>query len=349
MDLVNLSEACAQIFYTVAGEDRLLAAVVVRRTFRIEGQSLIPDTENPFPVAEQAIETEYGKFEPETPFAREGFELFVLGRVHAHPAPAPEASFEIAIGADFRQQIRVLGNRTWVREAGQLVPSAPLEFESLPLTAELAYGGKATTEAGEFAHPANPAGRGFYLSEEAAEGGLLPNLEAVHEPARTWQDQPTPVGVTPLPRESSLRLLRSIEFDERKTPPVISKIKPAYFNSAHPMMLLPRAPEAGAEVRIRGVRPKGRELRFALPLDPYHVYVQLAERAYVFPAVPECLIVLAEEERVVLGQRCCFRYRMVPRERRAAVLYPGPAPASVPGAYRIDWDELDRQEEQRRA
>lgn len=243
MDLVNRSEAEAQIFYTVAGEDRLLAAVVVRRTFRIEGDALVPDAKEPFPVAEREIETEYGTFEPETPFAREGFELFVLGKVYPEPAPAPRAQVEIEVGSEFRRIIVAYGDRTWVRQQGGLRPSSPLPFESLPLTASFAYGGKAQTEVGEFAHPGNPAGRGFYLSEEAAEGALLPNLEWPESSVQTWQDQPTPVAVTPLPRESSLRLERGIDYDTASKPPSIRKIKPAYFNSAHPTMLLERAPD----------------------------------------------------------------------------------------------------------
>jgi hypothetical protein len=345
MDLVNRSETSAQIFYTVAGEDRLLASVVLRRTFRIDGETLVPDAEDPFPVAEQAIKTEYGDFEPETPFAHEGFELFVLGKAYPHRSPAPRADFWIQIGTEFQRRIVAHGDRTWARRSDELVATAPLAFESLPMTLAFAYGGKAKTEVGDFAHPANPAGRGFYLTEEAAEGGLLPNLEAFDSPVSTWRDQPTPVGVTPLPRESSLRLERAIDYDADANPPVIRKIKPAYFNSAHPMMLLERAPSPGTLIRINGVRPGGRELRFRAPLDPHHVYVQLAERAYVFPAAVECMIALAEEERVVWGQRCCFRYRMVPRERRIAVLRAGAAPASAPPEYHIDWESFDAEQE----
>ena len=210
-----------------------------------------------------------------------------------------------------------------------------------------AYGGKTPTEVGDFACPANAEGRGFHLSEEAALGGLLPNLESFEEPVRHWSDQPKPVGVTPLPRSSSMRLERSIEFDAQSTPPRLRKIRPAYFNSAHPMMLLQRAPAAGTTLRVRGVRPAGRQLRFTIPAHAYHVYLQLAERVYLFPCVPECLIVLAEEERVVLGYRCCFRYRMVRRERRAAVLYEGVAPGGVPPTYHIDWANFDSQQEAR--
>lgn len=348
MDLINRTGARAQIFYTVVAEDRLLAAVVVRRTFRIDGERLVPDDGHPFPVAEQAIKTEYGEFEPETPFGREGFELFLLGKVYAHPAPAPQAEVSFEVGAEFQRRISASGDRTWVRGGAELVPSAALPFESLPLTMAYAYGGKTPTEVGEFSCPANAEGRGFYLSEEAALGGLLPNLESFEESVRTWRDQPKPVGVTPLPRSSSMRLERSLELDADTTPPRLRKIRPAYFNSAHPMMLLRRAPAAGTTLRVCGVRPGGRQLRFTLPADAYHVYVQLAEREHLFPSVPECLIVLAEEERVVLGYRCCFRYRMVRRERRAAVLYEGVAPGGPPPAYHIDWAALDSQQEPRR-
>jgi len=179
------------------------------------------------------------------------------------------------------------------------------------------------------------------VDERIVAGTPLPNLEDPAHPIRAWNDWPEPAGVGPYKREWSLRALRSIEYDTACSPPRIVRIKPAYYNNANPRLVLTPGPSAGEEICVSGVRPGGEDLVFRLPDLAFHVYVQLAERAYVFPAHLDTLLVLAEEARVVLGYRCVFNYRMVPLERRAVVLSTGPAPAAPPAAYQIDWAAFD--------
>jgi hypothetical protein len=61
----------------------------------------------------------------------------------------------------------------------------------------------------------------------------------------------------------------------------------------------------------------------------------------VFPAHLDSIVLLTELQQVMLGFRCCFRYPLKPLERRASVLYGGPAPATVPKNYIIDWATSD--------
>lgn len=344
MDLFNETEHPAEIFYTVAGEDRLLASIVLRATFGIDGDALVRIDEAAWPLDGQAFETEFGAFDPDTPFAREGVDLFVLGRAYPAKAPGRTAEVEVRVGSTLSYRIRVVGDRRWVRAGPDLVPSEPEPFESIPLTWERAYGGTCPALVGQMPFHANPRGRGFYVDAESAEGGPLPNLEDPDAPVRKWDDQPEPRSTAPCPQEFSLRALNSAEFDTSVQPPRLERIKPSYFNNANPRLILRDAPPPGSEVAVSGVRPGGGGLRFQLPELAFHAYVQLADRRYVFPSTLDAIAVFAEAEHVVLGYRCCFRYRMVPLERRAAVLKEGPAPPALPDAYTIDWDRLDAQE-----
>ncbi len=47
---------------------------------------------------------------------------------------------------------------------------------------------------------------------------------------RSWEDQPEPLGVAPLSRESSLRIMNSAEFDDDASPPRLKIIKPSIFS-----------------------------------------------------------------------------------------------------------------------
>jgi hypothetical protein len=190
---------------------------------------------------------------------------------------------------------------------------------------------------------ANAQGRGFYPDEAQAEGQPLPNLEDPAHLIRTPSDQPVPRCPAPCSRESSLRALRSAKFDTSGPVPRLDAFRPAYFNNAHPDLILAEPPRAGEEFAFTHVRPGGAALRFALPALDFHIYVQLHDRPYVFPAHLESILVVAEEERVVLGFKAAFRYRMVPLERRVVVLREGPAPASPPPDYLVRWEDVDAQ------
>lgn len=341
MDLVNTTPFAAEFFNTVVGEDRMLGSVVLRTVHRISGGALVPDAARVWPVTGDPYKTEFGDFDGEGPFVRDGCDVFVLG--HAYPADPRNvtAAVDLQVGAGFRFSLVVFGDRVWVRHGPDLVPGQPEPFERIPLTWEHAFGGTCTADGLELPWGANPRGRGFYWDEAQAEGQFLPNLEDPDHRVRAWDDRPDPVATAPYPRDWQLRLVNSAEYDLSGPVPKIRRIKPAYNNNALPRLILPLPPDEGDVVAVTGVRPGGAHLAFRMPALAYHVYVQLQDRGYVFPAQLEALAVLAEEERVMLGYRCCFRYRLVPLERRAAVLSAGRAPARPPAEYLIDWREFD--------
>jgi len=321
----------------------MMASLIVKTCFGVENGKLSPLKEQDWLIGE-AVKTEFGDFDDETPFRKMGIDVMVLGKAYPNGAgPNNRARFELHVG-ELEYAMDIYGDRRWVRSGQNLVMSDPEPFESIPLTWEYAYGGKCPVEAGDLPYHSNPFGRGFYLSEETAEDGLLPNIEDLENPVKSWQDQPVPRGVAPLSRDSSLRIMNSAEFDDEPTPPRLKMIKPSYYNNANPDLILPEQPATGTIIRAAGVRPGGLDFSFKLPGGTFHAYVQLADRSFVFPCHLESIVLLSEVEQVMLGFRCCFRYPLVPLERRVAILYGGKAPASTPEKYIIDWENFDESE-----
>jgi hypothetical protein len=343
MDLINRTNYATTLTTTSIAEDQMMASVIVKARFRIKNETLRPVKKQVWAFG-KPVKSNFGEFDEDTPFRKQGVDVMLMGK--AYPAgkdPAPRSRFELQVG-EFNYAIDVIGDRQWRRSGKKLVASEPKPFESMPLTWEYAYGGKCKVETGDMPYHANSLGRGYYLSEETAEGGLLPNLEDPDNPVRNWQEQPKPVGVAPLSRESSLRIMNSIEFDADSVPPKITQIKPSYFNNANPDLILSEWPAPGTLIKASGVRPGGGDLSFRLPAGTFHIYVQQADRSYVFPCHLESIIMFTEQKQVMLGFRCCFKYRLKPLERRAAVLHGGNAPESIPDDYLIDWEKFDYSE-----
>lgn len=342
MELLNPTPHGAGFFNTVVSKTGLLGAVVVKPTFRIEADELVPDTGEPWPVTNEPVETEHGTFDGELPFIRRGVDFIFLGDVHAPGGQAVQwLDVDIGVGSTFRRTLRVFGNRRWIRNGDGLVASGPEPFVTMPLAYSRAFGGTCEVETGVMEWPANPEGTGFYTEEWQAADQPLPNLEDPAAPIRSWQDRPDPVGTAPYPIKWSLRAINAIEMDESHPDgPRIKRILPTYFNNAHPRMIVTAPVEAGDEVRVSHARPEG-EIRFLLPDTRMHVHVQLGDRNFVFPMHLEQITVIAEEKRVMCSLRTCFRYDVVPLERRVATIHDGPAPDSVPESYPHDLDELE--------
>jgi len=343
MDLVNRTKYQVKLLATSVEENRMMASIVVKARFDIKNNALVPHQKQNWPIG-QPVKTKYGEFDEDSPFRKQGVDVMLLGEAYpANGGSAERARFELTVG-DLRYPIDVYGDRRWVLSGNRLVASQPEPFVSMPLTWERAYGGKANVETGEFPYHANPFGRGFYCNEEDARDNFLPNLENPENPVKSWEDQPEPVGVAPLSRESSLRIMNAIELNLEDRMPKLEKINPSYYNNANPALILPEPPKPGTLISASGVRPGGDGLSFRLPPGTFHAYVQLADRGYVFPFHLDNITLVTEHEQVLLGFRCCFRYALNPLERRAAVVYGGRAPGAPPGKYLIDWASFDESE-----
>lgn len=340
MDLANTTDTNAGLIRTVFGEEHVLAAVIARPTFRIEGTTLVPTPEDPWPVDEGPMETPGGTFPGDVPFINGGIDVFVVGSVHQPSGePAPDLQVDIAVGPRFKRTIDVFGDRVWEKKWGRLVPSEPEPFLSMPLTYEAAYGGALDLDEARFQWPANPVGKGLYFTPEQAEGNPLPNLEDPAHPIRSFEDRPDPVGTAPYPADGALKMLNAVELDLESAHPHITQIKPLVFNHAHPRMIMNpgEEPRPGDWIEVTYARPGG-HLRFAMPELAYHVHVQLENRSYLFPLHVDQIGILADSLRAFFSLRVVFTYRLVPLERRLATLHAGPAPSAVPADYVRVWE-----------
>ena len=268
MPLLDTTATGARLVLASAGPARKLAAVVARATFDIARDRLVFTPEHPWPAGTEAVETPWGTFPPDTPFPRQGIDVFVLGSAwQPQRLPATELTLAIRVGAMLERRIAVVGDRTWVRRDGSLVPGEPRQFVSMPLTYENAYGGRGAP---------NPLGKGFYASEAEALGQPLPNLEDADARIRSFADHPDPVATGPcLQRGGRSSLIIDPE----------------------------RAPHPGTMVEITHATPDG-ALRFALP--DLRMHVRVADQ--LLPLRLDEIAVFTEPRRVSLAYRAEFEY-----------------------------------------
>ena len=258
--------------WAAAGPDRNMAAVVARATFDIDRDRLVFTPERPWPAGPEAVETPWGTFLADTPFPKEGIDVFVLGSAwQPRGLPATELTLAIHVGASLKRRIAVIGDRTWVRQNGLLVPSEPRQFLSMPLTYRNAFGGPGA---------ANPLGKGFCASEEDALGQPLPNLEDPDSRIRCFGDRPDPVATGPCPQRGGRSSLT---------------------------IAAERTPHPGAMVEITHAAPEG-ALRFALPDFRMHVRVAIEAGERVLPLLLDEIAVFTERRRVFLAYRAGFEY-----------------------------------------
>jgi len=344
VELINRSSWHAGFVNTVIGpDDELMGAVIARPCYRLVDGDLKPlgaDEEHPFPVASEPLETPYGTFDAAQVFCRQDVDLIVCGEVHApRGEPCEVLNLGLRVG-DFERRLLAWGDRRWRKRWRRWLATEPEPFTTMPLDASRAYGGKATTELGELPFALNPEGRGFIADDGDPADAFLPNLEDPEHPVRTPEDRPEPLYLGPCGQQSFLRIQNGIETgtDPSTGRPQITRFKPSLYNNAHPAFIVPTDQTApGKIVSIESLRPEG-TLAFAIPDHPMHLHVQLHDRHHLFPFHLEEIIVLADRDLVSFGHRCAFRYKLEALEKRAAVVYDGPAPERTPPSYALEWD-----------
>jgi len=343
MKLANTTQDVAKLVNTCFGEDEIQVALIVRSTYQVSDGGLVASYDDPWPIAEEPIDTDCGLMAPEMPYLTGGVDVLLGGRVHARGGRQAMLDVELQVGRQFRRRVAVFGDRTWVRQGQQLVPSAPKPFSSMPLSYARAFGGLSDTDYGKVPFPANPDGVGFYSGQEEAVGQPLPNLEDPLHPvthaASPAQQTPAPVGLGYYPMDGALRALDSVDMSEPDGS-IYHKLSPRYFNQAHPNMIIDAAkvPEPGDIVRLTYGRRDG-DLEFEWPDRPLHVHMQLEDAHYLFPLHIDQLGIVAGADRVFFSHRVVLRYRVIAKERRLITLHEGPVPDAVPSHYIQRWSD----------
>jgi hypothetical protein len=113
-----------------------------------------------------------------------------------------------------------------------------------------------------------------------------------------------------------------VVFDEKTH--AMKEIKPIYFNHAFPRLIAPRL-EAGARVRVTGVKPDG-PVEFAIPRSPVKARVKVGKGSDERPLPLDQIGIDVDKKQVFLTYRYAFRYFLKPLEVRSCELLSTAAP-----------------------
>ncbi len=318
MILENQTPFPAEIFRGVIDEQRLFASVAARVTYVFRDGQWIPAEEQTWPVSAGPWDCPYGTMAGDELFYRGGVDLFVFGAARSLNAePVSFLEVKIQIGETFSHHLRVFGDRKWVKKDGRLVPSDPEPFTVMPLDLSRAYGGKDVWDELPIPYPPNPEGKGFYISEESAEGNPLPNIEDPKHPIVQWKDQPEPKGVGLRPPNFGPSVDRFTTFDEQSG--ILSRIDPRFFNAAFPDMIAERI-QPGDPVRIEGMSHSG-PISFVLPDLPLCVELTFGNETHVKKLPIDQVGIEVDHARMFISYRYPFRYKLVPLQSRACRLF----------------------------
>lgn len=292
--------------------------LVVKATFQQDDRRRWVPADEQLPFADEPLETAFGIFHGDGFVKKDGVDVCVLGTVR--PARALRAT-EVRLSVGSRSStLLVYGDRRWTRAGhGPLVASSPELFTEMPLSYDRAYGGKTEYDYEQLVWPDNPVGRGYYLTEEAALGQPLPNIEtAATPPVRRWSDQPGVAGWGPYPCFWGIRSREGVKPPERLEAGDFGKITPRLNNHAHPELIVPMLPE-DAEITINGMQAE--VLTYLVPRLSVRLEVAAAG-AVIAQAEPRIdgVFVWTDQGLVTVTARAPFRYPYNKGEVRGARL-----------------------------
>lgn len=281
-------------------------ALVLKATFEQDAKRRWVPVAEQLPIIKEPLPTAFGIFHGEGFMRKQGVDIGVLGTVRL-ARPRRSAEVTISVGSR-RSSLLVYGDRRWVRSGrGGLVASGPDLFQEMPLSYERAYGGKTTHDYEEHTWPDNPVGRGYFLSEEVAEGKPLPTIEsATARPVRVWSDQAAVAGWGPYPCFWGLRAREGVKPPEKSDGSDLPTITTRLNNNAHPDLIVPALPP-DAEVRISGLQAD--QLSYPIPRLSVRLEVKTGETAVSVPPIEiDGLFVWPDVGHLTVTARTRFKY-----------------------------------------
>lgn len=315
MELQNDTPFAALPLRLELSDTDIQGVLVVKSSFVRERDRWSPAAEQ-LPMVGAKLDTPFGIFHSDGFIHKQGVDVCVLGTVQC-AKPTRSAELTLQVGTESRA-LRVYGDRRWRRSATGLLASDPEPFEELPLSYTHAYGGTTEHDYETYVYPDNPLGRGYYLSERAAEGQLLPNIEEASGPRTTqWSDQTSVAGWGPYPQFWGLRARAGVVPPEDPTRQLLPRLLPSLNNNAHPALVFAGVSEHEPLV-IRGMRPEERvvhlpKLRLTCALEVGTTRVSSEGRL-------DGVFYWLDQERLTLTHRLHYRYEYRKEERRRAHL-----------------------------
>jgi len=311
MDFVNETTLSADLFRAAAWEDQILAMVVAKATYKVGADGSLTVDDNPVQVLLEPMETPFGTLPNDIAPQKKGVDLLVLGQAYAPGGkPADKMLVSLQVG-NFKHSLAIVGDRFWRKGALGIAPTPPKLFLTMPVTHERAYGGKAALQKKEIPNGYNPVGRGYILDKDEAEGVPLPNIEDRDNLITSWESRPLPAGFAPIPQATQFTTERGVEEDP-KTKEV--KVKPEFFNCAHPKMIVPEL-RPGDPVTVTGMTPDG-TMKFVIPNLELVAELSLDDQKFTFPMRMDALGIFPEERRFFVALRAGFKYRFIPEQVR---------------------------------
>lgn len=331
MEFVNESKAEGRLFIGALNQRANSALVLARSAFRLGPRAdMIEPADEEWPIFAEPLKTEYGVFPSDDYPLRSKAEIIVVASVRSRRA-VRYLQPQLQVGK-FADRLLVFGNRRWIKQQGDLVPSEPEPFVEMQMGLNLAYGGSADYGGEVLPHPLNPAGKGFYLSADVAAGGPLPNIERSEALIRRWNDQPPIATWGVVPDGMVWQMAAWIQSRNKKTPQTspagVEDIQAQTTRELQEQGLKMFPTAAPPELLIEALHPGdpvaldlGEErIQFRVPTRQFSVSVKKGRQALIKNLTPTALWVFVPKRLVVVTWRTRFKYDLRAGEKRVTVL-----------------------------
>lgn len=296
-----------------------VAVVVVKSTFDAQADGSLRISETGMPLVQELEITDFGLLQSDVFFRKQGCDICVMGHLQ-RSEPLQSTIVTLSVDSTELSRLRVSGDRIWCQgEDGQLHPSPPQPFVSMPLGYRKCFGGQETFEDGSMAVEArNPDGIGLYMNPEQALHQPIPNIEYADTQTTTpWDHEQRVPGWGPYPSVWALRAQMALKLNEAGN--AIERVEPNLFNQAHPDLMLEQSP-VGACIRIDGMRDH--PLRYRIPGPPAQIGVRFDEDYTPLPSELDGIFIYVDAAKVAITQRARVIYEPVPEQQRRFEIQP---------------------------
>lgn len=283
-----------------------VAVVVIKQRYVVEGRAL-----GAVPGAEiRRVDMPWDEDAPGSPrlpsdvaLAKPGTDVVVSGYAVARDE-APTASLDVFVEVGpVARALRVTGTRVWYESLGAMRLTPPEPFTRVPLSWELAWGGRESDPvSGRYAEDArNPYGRGVHIDPRSLKHRPGPQIEDPADPVLDARTGATPAGVaatTPLMRHRRAYAgTMDARWERERMPLRPSDFDLRFYQCAAPG-LATEAPLVGGErVRMMNLSPDG-PMEFELPRTSFAVWGR-ADAGRVAYRAPMDTVLLLPTERAV--------------------------------------------------
>jgi hypothetical protein len=253
-------------------------------------------------------------------------DIHVIGDACAHHGePVMTMDVRVRVGP-CAVTMRVHGDRVWRAAKGDIVPSDPEPFVTMPLIWERAYGGRtseSTEERPDF-EARNPIGCGYESNRDSAIGRPLPNLDHPAQPLQRISDRPVPLGLSPTGRDWQPRVRFAGTFDEAwkrgRAPLWPVDFDERFFCSAPTYLQASPHLTGGEPVALEGLHAEG-SIHFHLPMLRLQCHSRFVGRATDRRLVLDGVLIETARKRLTLYYRASIAAPLSLVKHRLTSLY----------------------------